>query len=161
MIAERLRNAIRVSTWMPSPMLASLASRWVRATARLLRLIARRRAAGRERIDMARTRLRRHALASRDDGLHVWLSLPEPWRADEFADLCKQRGLTVMPSQDLAATSDQRHPGAAAQPRRRASMERLEQGLSRIDRILLGKLTFFGGAGTPDGRGQGEDRRQA
>jgi DNA-binding transcriptional MocR family regulator len=138
LIAERLRNAIRVSTWMPSPMLASLASRWVRdGTA--TRLIARRRAAGRERIEVARRVFAGHALASRDDALHVWLTLPEPWRADEFAGYAKERGLTVMPSQDLTATA----AGGIQALRLSLGAEpdplRLEKGLSRLDRILKGR----------------------
>ena len=138
LIAERLRNAIRVSTWMPSPMLASLASRWVRdGTAQ--RLIARRRIAGRERIEMAQRVLGRHALAARPDGLHVWLTLPETWRADEFAIYARARGLTVMPSQDLAAISS----GGVQALRLSLGAEpdpvRLEQGLTRLDRILQGR----------------------
>ena len=138
LIAERLRNAIRVSTWMPSPMLASLASRWIKdGTAG--RLIARRRTAGRVRIDMARRALRRHQLTSRDDGLHVWLGLPEPWRADEFATYARSRGLTVMPSQDLAASSASGIQGARLSLGAEPSLERLQQGLLGIDRILQGR----------------------
>jgi DNA-binding transcriptional MocR family regulator len=137
-MAERLRNAIRVSTWMPSPVLASLASRWIRdGTA--ARLIAKRRAAGRVRIDTARRVLRRHRLTSRDDGLHVWLCLPQPWRADEFATYARaDGGLTVMPSQDLATTShgiQALRLSLGAEP----SLDRLQQGLVRIDRILEGR----------------------
>ncbi|RYE30324.1 MAG: PLP-dependent aminotransferase family protein, partial [Hyphomicrobiales bacterium] len=103
-IAERLRNAIRVSTWMPSPMLASLASRWIKdGTA--LRLINRRRIAGRERIELAQKILVGHKLAARPEGLHVWLTLPAPWRSDEFALYAKGKNLSVMPAQDLAAGS--------------------------------------------------------
>ncbi|GAU84766.1 transcriptional regulator of GntR family domain [Bosea sp. BIWAKO-01] len=138
LIAERLRNAIRVSTWMPSPMLARLASRWVRDDT-ATRLIAKRRAAGRERIDLARRVLRRHALASRDDGLHVWLSLPQPWRGDEFATYARARGLTVMPSQDLAANSTSSIQALRLSLGAEPSLERLEQGLSRIDLILRGR----------------------
>lgn len=138
LIAERLRNAIRVSTWMPSPMLASLASRWIKdGTAG--RLIARRRAAGRVRIDMARRALRRHSLTSRDDGLHVWLSLPGPWRADEFATYARSRGLTVMPSQDLAASSASGIQAVRLSLGAEPSLERLQQGLMGVDRILEGR----------------------
>jgi DNA-binding transcriptional MocR family regulator len=137
-LAERLRNAIRVSTWMPSPMLASLASRWIKdGTAE--RLLAKRRAAGRTRIDLARRVLGRHRLVSRDDGLHVWLPLPEPWRADEFATYAKGRGLTVMPSQDLAATSATSVQGLRLSLGAEPSLERLHKGLTRIDEILRGR----------------------
>jgi DNA-binding transcriptional MocR family regulator len=138
LVAERLRNAIRVSTWMPSPMLASLASRWVRdGTA--ARLIAKRRAAGRVRIDAARRVLWRHTLSSRDDGLHVWLSLPQPWRADEFATYARAEGLTVMPSQDLAATTSGSIQALRLSLGAEPSLDRLKQGLTRIDRILEGR----------------------
>jgi DNA-binding transcriptional MocR family regulator len=138
LVAERLRNAIRVSTWMPSPMLASLASRWVRdGTA--ARLIAKRRAAGRVRIDAARRVLWRHTLSSRDDGLHVWLSLPQPWRADEFATYARAEGLTVMPSQDLAAMTSGSIQALRLSLGAEPSLDRLKQGLTRIDRILEGR----------------------
>ncbi len=103
-VVERLRNAIRVSTWMPSPMLAKLASRWIKdGTA--ARLVEQRRGAGRARVDLARRILRAHAPVTRDDALHVWLPLPEPWRSDEFASYAAARGVTVMPSQDLSVSS--------------------------------------------------------
>lgn len=137
-IVERLRNAIRVSTWMPSPMLAKLASRWVKdGTA--ARLVDKRRGAGRARIDVARRVLKRHAPVTRDDALHVWLNLPQPWRADEFAAYAASRGLTVMPSQDLAAASTGSMQALRLSLGAEPSLERLEQGLARIDRILRGR----------------------
>jgi len=137
-IAERLRNAIRVSTWMPSPMLASLASRWIKdGTA--ARLIARRRRAGSERMGLARTALAGQTFAARDEGLHIWLTLPAPWRGDEFASYAKARNLSVMPSQDLAAGSvvpaQAIRVSLGAEPDRK----RLEHGLSRLVRILQGR----------------------
>jgi DNA-binding transcriptional MocR family regulator len=137
-LADRLRNAIRVSTWMPSPVLASLASRWVRdGTA--AHLIKTRRNAGRERVRIACRILRAHKVIAADEALHVWLVLPSPWRADEFAIYLKDRGISVMPSQDLAATS----AGGAQAVRLSLGAEpngvRFEQGLLRIDRILRGR----------------------
>jgi len=137
-LSDRLRNAIRVSTWMPSPMLATLASRWVRdGTA--ARLIATRRNAGRERIRIACHILRSHKVIAVDEGLHVWLVLPPPWRADEFAAYLKQRGITVMPSQDLAATSVARLQAVRLSVGAEPNKARFEQGLLRIDRILNGR----------------------
>jgi DNA-binding transcriptional MocR family regulator len=103
------------------------------------RLIARRRAAGRERIEAARRVFARHGLASRDDGLHVWLTLPEPWRADEFANYARARGLTVMPSQDLAATSASGVQALRLSLGAEPDPERLERGLMRLHRILQGR----------------------
>ncbi len=134
-ITEWPRNAIRVSTWMPSPMLAQLASRWVKdGTA--ARLVAKRRSAGRARIDVARRVLKRHAPGHARRRPHVWLNLPQLRRADAFAAYASSRGLTVMPSQD----SPRRLRPAAWQGLHIASvpspiLERLEQGLWRIDRI--------------------------
>jgi DNA-binding transcriptional MocR family regulator len=136
--AERLRNAIRVSTWMPSPMLASLASRWVRdGTAP--RLIENRRNAGRERVEIARRILSAHKLVSLDEALHVWLMLPQPWRSDEFAAYLKAKGISVMPAQDLATTSANRFQAVRLSLGAEPSKARLEQGLMRINRILRGR----------------------
>ncbi|MDE1993985.1 MAG: PLP-dependent aminotransferase family protein [Rhizobiaceae bacterium] len=137
-LAERLRNAIRVSTWMPSPMLASLASRWVRdGTA--ARLIQTRRNAGRERIQAACRILRAHKVIAVEEALHVWLLLPPPWRADEFAAYLKQHGITVMPSQDLATASAASMQAVRLSVGAEPNRARFEQGLSRIDRILHGR----------------------
>ena len=71
--------------------------------------------------------------------LHVWLTLPEPWRADEFATYAKSRGLTVMPSQDLAAASGTGVQGLRLSLGAEPSLERLQKGLMRIDEILRGR----------------------
>jgi DNA-binding transcriptional MocR family regulator len=137
-LSERLRNAIRVSTWMPSPMLASLASRWVRdGTA--ARMIATRRDAGRDRIRIACRLLRSHQVTAVDEALHVWLTLPPPWRADEFAAYLRGRGISVMPSQDLAATSVASVQAVRLSVGAEPDSARFEQGLMRIDRILHGR----------------------
>ena len=137
-LADRLRNAIRVSTWMPSPVLASLASRWVRdGTA--VQLIDNRRNAGRERVRIACRILRVHKVIAADEALHVWLMLPPPWRADEFAIYLNNRGISVMPSQDLAATSAGSVQAVRLSLGAEPNKARFEQGLLRIDRILRGR----------------------
>lgn len=137
-LAERLRNAIRVSTWMPSPMLATLASRWVR-DGTVARLIEVRRNAGRERVRIACRILRAHKVIAVAEALHVWLILPSPWRADEFATYLKGHGITVMPSQDLAATSAGSLQAVRLSLGAEPDNARFEQGLMRIDRILHGR----------------------
>lgn len=137
-IAERLRNAIRVSTWMPSPMLARLASRWIKdGTAS--RLIERRRIAGGERIKLAQKILIGQKFAARPEGLHVWLTLPAPWRADEFASYAQAKNLSVMPAQDLAAGSAVPSQAVRISLGAEPDQKRLEHGLVQLTRILQGR----------------------
>ena len=35
--------------------------------------------------------------------MHIWLPLPEPWRADDFCRACEARGVLVTPGSVLGA----------------------------------------------------------
>ena len=58
--------------------------------------------------------------------MHVWLPLPEPWRADEFVAEAEARGVAITPS------------GAFAVGRARA-VDAIRFGLGAADRLRLGK----------------------
>lgn len=60
------------------------------------RLAAAQRVETRARQAMARDILRDHDFAADPEGLHVWLTVPEPWRAAEFAQAAWGEGVAVM-----------------------------------------------------------------
>jgi len=97
-------NAIRVSTWMTSPLLGQIAANWILdGTARTL--ADRQRGTTSRRQKIARRILRGFDFSSHDAGLHVFLKLPEPWRAEQFADEMKQKGVAVLPSTEMSIDS--------------------------------------------------------
>ncbi|WGF90552.1 aminotransferase-like domain-containing protein [Marinivivus vitaminiproducens] len=74
---------------------AEIFSLWMRdGTA--VRLAAAQRAEARARQRIARDVLRNHAFAAHPDGLHLWLPIPEPWRAAEFAQAARAEGVALM-----------------------------------------------------------------
>jgi DNA-binding transcriptional MocR family regulator len=95
-------NAIRVSTWMTSPLLGQIAANWILdGTAK--KLVERQRATTGRRQAIARRVLKGFDIVSHDAGLHVLLRLPEPWRADQFAAHMQGLGVTVLPSSEMSA----------------------------------------------------------
>ena len=123
-LLERNASVVRASAWMAVPLAAELAARWIEdGTAE--RILESRRTEA-----VARHRMTRETLASQEiSGVpgsnHLWLTLPEPWRAGDFAAEAQRRGVIVSPAETFAAG---RAPAPQAvrlcigMPRRRASL---------------------------------------
>ena len=45
---------------------------------------------------MAREILGRYNIRTQPHSFHIWLELPEPWTSDEFANLARNNGVTVV-----------------------------------------------------------------
>lgn len=95
-------NAIRVSTWMTSPLLGQIAANWILdGTAQ--KLAARQRMITEKRQKIARQIMGDFDIVTHDASLHLLLKLPEPWRADQFAAHMLQQGVAVLPSSEMSA----------------------------------------------------------
>jgi DNA-binding transcriptional MocR family regulator len=95
---ERLAAGIRATTWAAAPLMAEIASAWIRDGTADLILADRRREAS------ARQALARSLLADADYRAHprgyfVWLRLPDPWRSESFTAQVRARGALVTPSE--------------------------------------------------------------
>lgn len=95
-------NAIRVSTWMTSPLLGQIAANWI-LDGTAGRLCERQRAMTRRRQDIARQVLGEFDIVTHDAALHLLLKLPEPWRAEQFSAHMQQQGVAVLPSSEMTA----------------------------------------------------------
>jgi DNA-binding transcriptional MocR family regulator len=133
----RLCAAIRTTTWMAAPLMAEVVARWIRdGTA--ARVVARQRVEAASRQALAARLLAGQRVESRPHGYHLWLHLPEPWRAETFVDLAARRGVRVTPAQTfLIGRGSPPHAvrvclGAAA------DQARLEQGLRLLADLLEG-----------------------
>lgn len=94
----RLRRSLRATSWMATPLVAELASRWIaNGTAD-------------ELLQWQRTQLAaRHAVldqvlgdfryASHPHSLHVWLPLPERWRGEAFVSEARLKNVAITPAE--------------------------------------------------------------
>src|SRR5690606_2237558 len=95
-------NAIRVSTWMTSPLLGQIAANWIfDGTAE--RLAAQQRVIAKRRQEIAREVLDDFDVVTHQAALHVLLKLPEPWRSGQFTSQLQQRGVASLPSTEMSA----------------------------------------------------------
>lgn len=99
--ASRLSSLFRATLQMPAPLMAAVATRWMRdGTANAIVDAVRAEAAARQRL--AREALGRHAYASHPVGHHLWLPLPAGWPAQRFAAHLHGRGLAVVTGEAFA-----------------------------------------------------------
>jgi DNA-binding transcriptional MocR family regulator len=131
---ERVADAIRATTYTAPPLMARIASRWIEdGTGE--RLVAEKRAEAARRQALARRFFAEQTYRTHPAAAHLWLTLPEPWRAEEFAAAVRHRGVGVTPAAAFAAG---RHiPNAVrvciGAP---ASLAELERGLERLVEVL-------------------------
>jgi len=97
-MVERLAAGIRATTWAAAPLMAEIASAWIRDGTADLILDDRRREAA------ARQKLARKVLAGADYRAHprgyfIWLRLPDPWRSESFTAQLRTRGTLVTPAE--------------------------------------------------------------
>ncbi len=100
-MVERLAAAVCTTIWMASPLLAEVLSVMIEdGTAERILGWKRREVAERQRLAagiLAGLDFDSHPLSQ-----HLWLRLPEPWRADEFAAQARMRGVGVTPADHFA-----------------------------------------------------------
>jgi DNA-binding transcriptional MocR family regulator len=133
-LVERVAAAVHASTYCAAPMMAALATRWIEdGTGE--RLVAEKRAetARRQKIVeryFAAERVHRDPAAS-----HLWLELPEEWRAEDFTAAAERRGVAIAPAAAFAAS--RQAPNAVrlciGTP---ATAAEVERGLTRLAELL-------------------------
>ena len=101
-MVTRLSGAIRSTTWMAAPLMAEIAARWIHdGTAESMVKRKRKEAAARQALA---ARLLGHGQTGpRTAAYHLWLPLPEPWRAEPFAAAARREGVAVTPASVFSA----------------------------------------------------------
>jgi DNA-binding transcriptional MocR family regulator len=82
---------------MAPPLMAALAARWI-AEGTLEALTAQIRQENHARQTLAAEILGRDRFAADPCGHHLWLPLPPPWRAADFAEQAGRSGVSIVPS---------------------------------------------------------------
>jgi len=99
----QVASGIRMSVWMTPPLTAEIASRWImNGTAE--RLIDKHRIEVAARQAIARSTLGDLAARSHPCAYHMWIHLPDPWRADEFTALVRARNVRIIAAETFAAS---------------------------------------------------------
>lgn len=132
-------GALRVSLWMVSPLLGHLASRWI-ADGTAGALAARQRDEIKRRQALAREVLEGLSFRSHPNSLHLWLRVPDPWRAPELAAYLKGHGVAVLPSEHMAASPGYRPAGVRVSLGNVDRLDKLGKGLSILADVLRGRL---------------------
>lgn len=99
---EQVACAVRATTWMAAPLMAEIATIWI-ADGTADRLLEWQRRHAEERRNLATECLDGFRLVTQICGLHAWLSLPEPWRAEKFNNDARNRGIALTPADIFAA----------------------------------------------------------
>lgn len=100
-ILERMSSALRATTWMATPLMGEIGARLIRS-GDAARLAEAQRAEAIARQAIAATRLAGFDYATHASCFHIWLTLPEPWRREEFAAQARHRRVGVAPAEAFA-----------------------------------------------------------
>lgn len=138
MLVPALHQSVNVSVWMTPPLTLEVASRLI-ADGTALSLAASQKRVANHRQGLVRQILDLPPAADAMDGFHVWLPLPEGWRADVFRAECARAGVLVSEARSFAM-----HAGDAPEAVRicishEASEDRLRRGLEIVAAVLQQK----------------------
>jgi DNA-binding transcriptional MocR family regulator len=134
-LAALAAEAVRTTAWMPAPLSMLIATVWIEdGTAR--RIMDAQLAEIRARHDLARQLLPEEWLESDPACMFVWLKLPPPWRADDFAANAKARGVVVMPSSAFAVDRAEVEHGVRINLACASSREELVRALQTVAQTL-------------------------
>lgn len=139
-MTEPVSSAERAMNWMTSPITAEIMTRWIEdgTAAELVRW---HRQESRARLDIAKRVLNGISFDSTPGSYHIWLPMPPPWRAEDFTEKAKIRGVHVIPAAPFAV-------GRMAVPHAlricmgaTRTRDELENGLAIIADLLVCKQT--------------------
>jgi len=131
---EPIAAAVRATVYSAPPLMARIVARWI-ADGTAERFAAEKRAETRSRNHRAREILAAAELSGDPAAAHLWLTLPEPWRADDFAAAARRCGVGIVPATAFAVS---RHPPNAVRIclGAQTTAERVERGLARLAALL-------------------------
>ena len=133
--ALALRSAVRLSSWMPPPLMAEIASRWIEdGTADKLNAFQREEIASRQ--SMARDLIPSRYLRADAHGFHVWLTLPPHWHPDVFRMEAQNRGVKVLVGGAFAVDPSDSPNAVRLCLSHESTRARVHEGLTTIAELL-------------------------
>lgn len=97
---DSVRTVARLSNWMTPPLMAEIARRWILSGV-ADETVAWQRREARHRTAMAAETFRGQHFRGHENAYHIWLDLPEPWRANAFRREAEKRGVYVLSAESF------------------------------------------------------------
>ena len=132
---SKFAASMRADSWMVAPLLPEIATRWLESGA-MERLIAQQRAMTAERLLSAHRLLAGLDYKSDVEYPLIWLPLPEPWRAGQFAAALRQAGVLVRTADHFAVGRSPAPHAIRISLNSAASVAQLEEGLVILRALL-------------------------
>jgi DNA-binding transcriptional MocR family regulator len=132
---QRVSATMQATTWFTAPLMAEIATQWIES-GKAEEMASWKRAETAVRCSLARHLLSPWIPQSGPTSFHLWVPLPEPWRAESFVGQARARGVLVnSPDEFLVGRETAPHAvrvclGAGL------SRSRLEEGLHRLAELL-------------------------
>ncbi|WP_155005868.1 PLP-dependent aminotransferase family protein [Pelobacter seleniigenes] len=135
-LATAIRRAVTLSCWMPPPLMAEIAARWISdGTADLLTQAQRSEANVRQAL--AQKLLGGFKLQADSHGFHVWLQLPEHWQADLFCSEAARTGVLLTPGTAFCVAQRLQPQAVRISLSHEADRERVAMGLKKLAELLI------------------------
>jgi len=136
--APALHQSVNLSVWMAPPLTLEVASRLIRdGTAAKLTEDQQRTALHRQQL--VRRALGGDAIPDGSEGFHVWMPLPDGWRADAFCAECARLGVRVSEGRSFVMNVGDAPDAIRMCVSHEPNEERLKRGLAIISGVLQQK----------------------
>ncbi|UYG06945.1 PLP-dependent aminotransferase family protein [Halomonas sp. M4R1S46] len=126
---------MRATTWMATPLIFEIADAWI-ADDSLEVMAAEQRRLLAERQRLAARLLDGHERSARPSSLHVWVSLPPAWRAEELQQQAEQEGVAITTAAPFMVEQTPAPRRIRLSLGAEPDIARLEQGLARLGGML-------------------------
>jgi DNA-binding transcriptional MocR family regulator len=132
---QRVSAAMQATTWFTAPLMAEIVTQWIESG------MADEMAEWKRSETTARHRLAREILgpwlpASGPVSFHLWMQLPEPWRAENFVSQARARGVAVNSPDEFLVGRETAPHAVRVCLGGGLSRSRLEDGLKRLAELL-------------------------
>ncbi len=134
-VRDRIADSVRASCWMVSPVVAEIACEWIRSGRAEAQVVCQKQDI-KLRQDIARRKLSSFDAVITPFGFHVWLLLPEPWRASQFVKEAEHRGVLLKGAGTFAVGRFDAPHGVRIAISCARDIEQLDQGLDVLVEML-------------------------
>jgi DNA-binding transcriptional MocR family regulator len=132
---QRLSATMQATTWFTAPLMAEIVSRWIES-GEAGEIAAGKRAEIAARYALAQQVLHPWLPTDAPVSFHIWLSLPEPWRAEGFVAQARARGVLVNSPDEFLVGRDTAPHAVRVCLGAGLSHAKLEEGLRRLAELL-------------------------